>query len=71
MRVAGLPTSVCQAVQENNVDPATKLEQSVEFILRLEMSSVCVLCSVFAFCVMLGARRMLGATENMEFNNIY
>ena len=36
---------------------------------RPEMSSVCVLRS--AFCVMLGARRMLGATENKEFNNIY
>ena len=31
----------------------------------------CVLCLRSAFCVMLGARRMLGATENMEFNNIY
>ena len=30
----------------------------------------CVLCLRSAFCVMLGARRMLGATENMEFNNI-
>ena len=29
----------------------------------------CVLRS--ACCVMLGARRMLGAMENMEFNNIY
>ena len=35
-------------------------------IMRPDMSSVCVLCSVFAFCVMLGARRMLGAMENME-----
>ena len=33
MRVAGLPTSVCQAVQENNVGSATKLKPSMEFIL--------------------------------------
>ena len=31
----------------------------------------CVLCLRSAFCVMLGARTMLGATENMEFINIY
>ena len=30
----------------------------------------CVLCLRSAFCVMLGARTMLGATENMEFINI-
>ena len=34
------------------------------------MSSVCVLRPVFAFCVMLGAKTMLGATDNMEFINI-
>ena len=46
--------------------------KSIECIVaKPVMSSVCVLRPVFAFCVMLGARRMLGATENMEFNNIY
>ena len=30
----------------------------------------CVLCLRSAFCVMLGARTMLGAMENMEFINI-
>ena len=29
-----------------------------------------VLCLRSAFCVMLGAKTMLGATENMEFINI-
>ena len=35
------------------------------------MSYVCVLRPLFAFCVMLGANTMLGATDNMEFINIY
>ena len=30
----------------------------------------CVLCLRSAFCIMLGAKTMLGATENMEFINI-
>ena len=38
--------------------------------MRPDRSSVCVLCSVFAFCVMLGAKTMLGAMDNMEFINI-
>ena len=30
----------------------------------------CVLCLRSAFCVMLGAKTMLGAMDNMEFINI-
>ena len=30
----------------------------------------CVLCLRSVFCVMLGAKTMLGAMENMEFINI-
>ena len=38
---------------------------------KLAVFAFCVLCLRSAFCVMLGARTMLGATENMEFINIY
>ena len=37
---------------------------------KLAVFAFCVLCLCSAFCVMLGARTMLGATENMEFINI-
>ena len=37
---------------------------------KLAVFVSCVLCLRSAFCVMLGARTMLGATENMEFINI-
>ena len=30
----------------------------------------CVLCLHSAFCIMLGAKTMLGTTDNMEFINI-
>ena len=38
---------------------------------KLAVSVSCVLCLRSAFCVMLGARTMLGTMENMEFINIY
>ena len=37
---------------------------------KLAVFVSCVLCLRSAFCVMLGAKTMLGATENMEFINI-
>ena len=37
---------------------------------KLAVFVSCVLCLRSVFCVMLGTRTMLGATENMEFINI-